>query len=133
MALIRALRLLYGNIEVIQVQRQRLVARVRPDPGVEHPRRTPEISLVDGSYPTSTYHADQAGMAQDIYVICDGALWTIEGGGDLRHAGRPLMEQTEDGRPKSIPDGLDLNGGRECHRVIEVVIRHRLACHRGSD
>jgi len=62
--------------------------------------------------------------------MCDCALRPTDGGCNLAHAGWPLMEQTEDGCPKSIPDGLHLDRGCERHGVIEVIARHRLARHR---
>ena len=57
---VRRLGLIGGYLEVVEVQRQRPVARTLPHPEIEHARRSAGVPLLDRSHPTGPYHPDQA-------------------------------------------------------------------------
>src|SRR5207244_8663338 len=120
---VRGNRLLCRDLEVVEVRRKRYAVRAPAETDVEHPRGAAVVALVDRPDAPGPYDAQQAGPGQDVDMVRDGALGTLDRAGQLCHGRGPLVQQAEDGRAQGVADRPHLLGGGELDRVVEVVVR----------
>ena len=121
--LIRRGRFLGGDLEVVEVQRHVLAVGAPLDPDVEHPRRAAVEPLLDRAHAPGPHYLNESGLDKHLDVVGDRALRTVEGGRQLGHRRRPLVEQAQDRSAQGMADRLHLGGLCERHPVGEVVVR----------
>ncbi len=133
-SLVCGLRLGSGDIEVVEVQWQRIAPAAGAQAGVEHASRAAVVPLLDRANLPAADDTDQARVVEHVDVVGHGALGPADRHGHLRHGGCSLVQQPEERRSQRVADGPNLGRGRELHGVVELVVGHvLLAGHRQSD
>ncbi len=78
--------------------------------------------FVDGAHPAGPHHLQQAGVDEDVDVVRDRRLRTIERGGQLGDRRRPLENEVEDQAANRLGDRLQLLGRVGGDALGEVVV-----------
>ena len=125
-------RLAGGDLEVVEVPRQFVAFRTLFERDVEHSGRAAVEPFFDRPHPAGPHDLQQPGLGEHLHVVRDRALRPPEGGRQLGHRRRPLVQQAQDRVAHGMAERLDLGRRGERHSVGELVIGGSLAAgHRG--